>query len=176
MKVLKWFLILAILLAAGLVGGGYLLSSKFAVMRSVHIAAAPDKIYALVAEPRNWNQWAPWNRRDPAMQISYSGPPSGQGAQWTWKSASQGDGRMMFTAVVPGEYVAYELYLPDFGTTSGGDFFIKPDGKFTRVTWSMSGDMGSNPIYHWFALLSDRMLGKDFDEGLNSLKELAEKP
>jgi hypothetical protein len=35
--------------------------------------------------------------------------------------------------------------------------------------------MGSNPLFHWFALMSDRMVGKDFDEGLAHLKALAEK-
>jgi hypothetical protein len=40
----------------------------------------------------------------------------------------------------------------------------------------MNGDMGTNPIYHWFALGADGMVGKDFEEGLAGLKALAEKP
>jgi len=40
----------------------------------------------------------------------------------------------------------------------------------------MNGDMGRNPVYHWFALAADGMVGKDFDEGLAGLKAAAEKP
>jgi len=39
----------------------------------------------------------------------------------------------------------------------------------------MNGDMGANPLYHWFALGADGMVGKDFAEGLAGLKEVAEK-
>jgi hypothetical protein len=40
----------------------------------------------------------------------------------------------------------------------------------------MNGDMGRNPLHHWFALGADRMVGKDFAEGLAGLKAVAEKP
>jgi hypothetical protein len=34
--------------------------------------------------------------------------------------------------------------------------------------------MGSNPMFRWIALFADRMVGKDFDEGLAQLKQVAE--
>jgi hypothetical protein len=109
------------------------------------------------------------------MQITYSGPPSGAGAGWAWKSKSEGDGRMTFTAAEPGKRVAYELFFPDFGTTSTGDLMLSPDGNGTRVTWTMNGNMGSNPLMRWIALFGDRMVGGDFEAGLANLKGLAEK-
>lgn len=176
MKLLKWLLFVVLALAAVLVVGGLLLSPAFKVTRSTLVAAPADKVYALVAEPRRWNEWAAWNKRDPAMQITYSGPASGVGATWAWQSKSQGDGKMSFTAATPGQRVAYDLYFPDFGTTSTGDLVFMPDGNGTRVTWTMNGDMGNNPLYRWMTLFTDKMVGKDFDEGLASLKALAEKP
>jgi len=108
--------------------------------------------------------------------MDYSGPPSGEGAGWSWKSASEGDGRMTFTAAEPDRRVAYELFFPDFGTTSTGELTLAPEGDGTRVTWSMNGDMGHNPLMRWFALGADGLVGKDFAEGLAGLKALAEKP
>lgn len=176
MKALKWIAGLAAALVAVLLLGGLALSPKFTVTRSVQVQAPAEKVYALVAEPRRWKEWSAWNRRDPAMQITYSGPPSGAGAAWEWKSASQGDGRMTFTAAEPSQRVAYDLYFPDFGTTSQGDFrFTAADGG-TRVAWTMNGDMGRNPLFRWMALFADGMVGKDFDEGLAQLKVQAEKP
>jgi uncharacterized protein YndB with AHSA1/START domain len=173
---LKWLLIIVIALAALLFAGGYALSPEFKAVRSTSINAPADKVYPLIADPREWKRWSVWNRRDPAMAITYSGPPSGAGAAWEWKSKSEGDGKMTFTAAEPGKRVAYDLYFPDFGTTSGGDLLLTPEGSATKVTWTMNGNMGKNPLFHWFALFGDKMVGKDFEAGLANLKALAEKP
>lgn len=176
LKIVKRVLIVLVALVALLVIGGYLVSPRFTVTRSVGVAASADKVYALVAEPRRWKEWTVWNRRDPAMAITYSGPPSGTGAGWAWKSKSEGDGRMTFTAAEPPRRVAYELFFPDFGTTSAGEITLAPEGSGTRVTWTMNGDLGSNPLSRWFALFIDSLVGKDFDAGLANLKTIAEKP
>jgi uncharacterized protein YndB with AHSA1/START domain len=176
LKIVKWLLIVVVALFALLYVGGWLLSPKFTVTRSVHVNAPPAKVYAFVVDPREWKKWTVWNRRDPAMQITYSGPPSGAGAGWAWQSASEGDGRMTFTAAEPERRLAYDLFFPDFGTTSQGDLRFAPEGSATRVSWTMNGDMGRNPLFRWFALFADRMVGKDFDAGLVNLKTLAESP
>ena len=68
------------------------------------------------------------------------------------------------------------------GKAIGGDLaaireiFDRVDGKATRVTWTMNGDMGGNPVYRWMGLFMDKMVGPDFDAGLANLKALAEKP
>ena len=176
MKLVKWLLAVILVLAAVLVLGGYLVSPRFTVSRSTSIAAPPDKVFALVADTRRWKEWTVWNRRDPQMQIEYSGPASGPGAVWSWKSRSEGDGRMTLTAADAPGRVAYELFFPDFGTTSTGDLTFVADGAGTRVTWTIDGDMGTNPLMRWFALGADRLVGPDFAEGLAGLKALAEKP
>jgi uncharacterized protein YndB with AHSA1/START domain len=175
MKILKWLLIVVLALLGVLVVGGYLISPRFTVTRTVVVQAPPDKVYPLVASPRQWKQWAVWNQRDPAMQIEYAGPESGAGAKWTWHSKSEGDGTMTFTAAEPPKRVAYELYFPDFGTTSAGDLAFAPEGGGTKVTWTMNGDMGQNPVFRWMALAMDGMVGKDFETGLANLKTVAEK-
>jgi uncharacterized protein YndB with AHSA1/START domain len=176
MKIVKALLAFVFVLAAALVLGGYLLSPKFSVARSASIAAAPEKVFAIVADARRWKEWTVWNRRDPQMAMEYSGPSSGNGAVWSWKSKSEGDGRMTFTAAEAPNRLAYELYFPDFGTTSTGDLTLVPEGGGTRITWRINGDMGGNPLMRWFALGADAMVGKDFAEGLAGLKALAERP
>lgn len=176
LKLLKWLVIVMIGLIALLFVGGYALSPQFKAVRSTTINAPPDKVYGLIADPREWKRWSVWNQRDPAMAITYSGAPSGTGAVWEWKSQSQGDGKMTFTAAEPGKRLAFELYFPDFGTTSDGDLLLMPDGGGTRVTWTMNGNMGSNPLFRWMALFGDQLTGPDFEAGLANLKALAEKP
>jgi uncharacterized protein YndB with AHSA1/START domain len=157
-----------------LTAGSLLLPGGFHVERRLLINAPPERVFAQVAEPRRWKDWSVWNRRDPAMQITYEGPPSGAGAVWAWRSASEGDGRMSFTAAEPGRRLAYDLYFPDFGTTSKGEIRLAAAGDGTEVTWVMDGNMGSNPMFRWIALFADRMVGRDFEDGLANLKALVE--
>ncbi len=171
----KWTAAIVVLLATGLVGGGMMLSPAFSVKRSLLVNASPERVYSFVADPRGWKQWSVWNQRDPAMAIGYSGPASGAGAAWSWQSKSEGNGKMTLTSVEPGRRVAFDLKIADFATTSHGELRFTPEGAGTRVTWTMDGDIGDNPIYHWFALFADRMLGPDFEGGLTNLKAVAEK-
>jgi Polyketide cyclase / dehydrase and lipid transport len=175
MKLLKGLAVVVVLLAALLLVGGALLSPKFTVTRSELIQASADQIYALIADPRSWKEWSAWNRRDPAMAIEYSGPASGVGAKWSWKSQTQGDGSMTFTAAEPARRVAFDLHFADFDSTSRGELRLAPEGTAIRVTWTMHGDLGSNWLLRWMTLLMDRMVGADFSEGLANLKTLAER-
>jgi uncharacterized protein YndB with AHSA1/START domain len=174
-KFIKWLLIALVAAAALLFAGGFALSGDFRAVRSTRIDAPADKVYALIVDPREWKRWSVWNRRDPAMAITYRGPPSGAGAVWEWTSKTEGDGRMTFIAAEPARRLAFELYFPDFGTTSTGVLDLAPQGNSTQVTWTMNGNMGGNPLYRWMALFMDKMVGPDFEAGLANLKALAEK-
>jgi uncharacterized protein YndB with AHSA1/START domain len=162
--------IVALLLLIGL-----LLPSGFKVQRSILIAAPAAKIYPLIADPRQWKNWGVWNRRDPAMAMTYAGADSGAGAKWSWQSKTEGNGEMEFMAAVPDERIDYVLTFPEFGMSSRGQLRLEPEGAATRVTWTNEGDMGANPINRYFALMMDRMVGPDFEAGLANLKGLAEK-
>lgn len=175
MRFLKVLIGVVLLLAVVLYGGALMLPAGFTVVREVQVAAPPEKAYALVDDPRQWKRWTVWNRRDPAMKITYEGPPSGTGAVWAWKSLSEGDGRMTFTAAEPPRRLAYDLYFPDFDATSKGDLVFEPVGGGTRVRWTMHGNMGSSLPLRWVALFADRMVGPDFEAGLANLKAEAEK-
>jgi uncharacterized protein YndB with AHSA1/START domain len=161
--------------AALLVVVGFLLPGTYRIERSVVIAAPPERIYALVATPRRWQEWSVWNRRDPAMAMTFFGPESGAGAGWTWDSKTEGKGRMTFVTADPAKGFTYELFFPDVESTSTGDIRFEPQGDATRVTWSNAGSFGRNPLLHYMALCMDRLVGPDFEAGLANLKLLAEK-
>jgi hypothetical protein len=60
-RLIKVVLGIAGVLALVLLGGGLMLSPKFTVTRSADIAVPPEKVYALVASPREWSRWAVWH-------------------------------------------------------------------------------------------------------------------
>jgi uncharacterized protein YndB with AHSA1/START domain len=176
MKFVQWTLAVIGAIVLTIVVAGFFLPSRFAVQRSIEINAAPRKVYDLIVEPRKWTQWSVWTRRDPNMQIIYSGPPFGMGAKWAWVSKSEGTGSMEFTRVEPDRAVEYALVFADFNMRSSGALRLEPAGSGTRVTWTNTGDVGSNPLKHYLAMMMDRMVGPDFEAGLANLKALAEKP
>jgi uncharacterized protein YndB with AHSA1/START domain len=174
MKFLVRTIVVLIALVVLLLAVGLALPSRFRVERSVEIAAPAARVYPLIAAPAAWKQWSVWNQRDPAMKIEYAGPASGAGATWRWQSASEGNGEMALTEVVPDQRIAYRLSFPDMGMQSTGALTLAPSGTGTKVTWTNEGDMGGNPVNRWFGLFMDRLVGPDFEAGLANLKRRAE--
>ena len=176
MKFVQWTLAVIGAIALLAVGAGFFIPSTFLVQRSIDINATPKKVYDLVVEPKRWKDWSVWTKRDPDMRITYSGPPFGMGARWSWVSKSEGTGSMEFTRVEPDRVIEYALTFVDFNMKSTGALRLEPAGNATRVTWSNTGDTGGNPLKHYLAAMMDRMVGPDFEAGLANLKALAEKP
>jgi len=176
MKFIQWTLAALGALVLLVLLGGFFIPSAFSVQRSTVINAPPKKIFDYVVEPRKWAQWSVWSQRDPDMRITYSGPPFGMGAKWSWVSKSEGTGTMEFTRIEPDRVVEFSLYFPDYGMRSSGSLRLEPEGNATKITWTNSGDVGGNPLKHYLTLMMDRMVGPDFEAGLANLKALAEKP
>jgi len=175
---MRWLLRIAggLVLIVGLVAiAGFFIPSTYRVERSLLIAAPPQRVYTLVAPPRRWPEWAIWNRRDPAMTVGFFGPEMGAGAGWSWVSRTEGKGRMTFVTADPEKGFTYELYFPDYGSTSTGEIRFERQAGGTRVTWTNEGNVGRNPLMHYMALVMDHMVGPDFEAGLANLKMLAER-
>lgn len=174
MRIVLRILVALVIVAIVLVAAGFLMPATVAIQRSTEIKATPDKIYALIVDPKEWKKWGAWYQRDPQMQMEYSGAPSGVGAKWSWRSHSQGNGSMEITEAQPDRGMKYLLHFPDYNMHSRGQFTFTPKSESTEVTWRMDAEMGNNPINRWFGTMLDKMVGPDFETGLANLKKLAE--
>lgn len=169
LRILKYLLgIVVVLLAVG-----FLLPSDYSAQRSVTINAPVDKVFPLVANHKEWKRWSVWNQRDPNMEMNYSGPEMAAGSKWSWKSKSEGNGAMEFSAVERNKRVGYILTMEDMKPATG-DLTFTPDARGTKVSWDINGNAGMNPVFRWFGLFMDKMVGPDFEAGLKNLKKLAE--
>jgi Polyketide cyclase / dehydrase and lipid transport len=152
------------------------LPRNLSVTRDVTINAVPQIIYPLIATPKNWPDWGIWSKRDTSMVTTFSGKDSGVGAKWSWKSASEGDGEMVFIREQSLQSLTYELRFPDFSSVILGTLTLsKINDTSTKVTWDSNIDLGNNPIARYFGLMMDKMLGDDFNASLDGLKTMAEK-
>ena len=150
--------------------------SDFRFEHSIGIDAPPEKIFPLINDFHQWPRWSPWENVDPAMQRTYSGAPSGVGARYEWKGNSKaGEGAMDITSSTPAREVVVSLhFIKPFEARNMVSFTIAPSGDATNVTWAMYGKSPFMVKVMKVFVNMDKMLGKDFDRGLASMKAAAE--
>jgi uncharacterized protein YndB with AHSA1/START domain len=147
------------------------------VERSLDIDAPAAIVFTSVGDLKNYAEWSPWEKRDPAMKKTFSTATAGVGASYAWEGNKEvGKGKMSITESRPPERLVQKLeFIEPFPATSDVAFDLKPAGNGgTRVTWSMDGK--SNFMGKAFSLVMsmDQAVGKDFEEGLANLKRVSE--
>ncbi len=149
---------------------------EFRVQRTARIDAPPDKIYASLDDFHRWPAWSPWEKLDPDMRRTLRGPTRGEGAVYEWEGNSEvGKGRMeIMEASAPGRVTIKLDFLEPFEAHNTAQFTLKPSGKSTDVTWSMYGPSPFVSKVMGMIFNMDRMIGKDFEQGLANLKAVAE--
>jgi uncharacterized protein YndB with AHSA1/START domain len=157
-----------------LIGIGFLMPSTYIVERNIRINAPAEDIFRYVKNLRQWQRWGVWFKRDPAMQISYSGPESAVGMQSSWISESQGSGRMEVIGIEENHRIIYSLYFIDMDMGSTGELVFSPVEDQTQVTWHDYGDVGANPLYRYYGFFMDSIIGDDLQIGLDNLKVISE--
>lgn len=171
---------IVLLVVAGLVALVLLLASmkpdRFKVERSATINAPPETLFPLVNNFHNWAQWSPWEKLDPTMKRSYSGPDHGVGAKYGWEGTKAGTGRMDIFSSVPTSAIDINLnFEKPFKAHSIAMFRFIPSGNATRVVWTMEGpNIFIGKVMSVFMSM-DEMNGKNFDIGLAAMKEIAER-
>jgi uncharacterized protein YndB with AHSA1/START domain len=153
-------------------------ADTYTVERSVEVAAPPERIYAEIADFRNWPHWSPWEDIDPALERTYSGPASGVGAGYAWSgNRKAGQGHMeILEATVPSRVRIDLVFEKPFKARNDTAFTITPSAEGAVVTWTMTGrrTLATRAIGIFKSM--DSFLGPDFERGLARLKATSERP
>lgn len=153
----------------------------FRVTRSTTVSAPAAVVFAQVNDLQKWEAWNPWQKKDPAMKLTFSGPPAGPGASYSWAGNNEvGEGRLTITESRPGELVRLKLeFMKPFAATNTAEFTFKPEGERTNVTWAMQGNNNFFAKALHLVMNMDKMVGGEFEKGLVDMKaavEAAPKP
>lgn len=149
---------------------------SFRVARSASIEAPPETVFALINDFHSWGAWSPYEKLDPEMTRRIGDPSGGEGATYEWDgNGNVGAGRMQITESTPASAVALTLDMSrPFECHNLVRFTLEPEGESTRVTWAMEGSNHYvGKIIQVFCSM-DAMVGSQFEEGLASLKKVAE--
>jgi hypothetical protein len=166
--------------ALGLGVGGLALAAMgqpdvIRVERSRTMKAAPEDILPHVSDLKAFVGWSPWSGRDPQQVVTFSDPPGGVGAWYTWRgNADVGAGKMTVTAVEP-DRVEHRLEFEE-PMTAKAQVTLRAvsEGEESRVTWGFEqpADFGTKVAGLFMSF--DTLLGQDFEQGLNNLATVAE--
>lgn len=148
--------------------------STFTQTRSTVIKSDPANVHALLDNFHRWEGWSPWEKRDPDLKRTYSGPESGVGAKYAWQGNRQvGSGRMEITGSTPSRVDIDLQFLKPFKASNKTIFELAPDAAGTKLSWTMTGER--NLLFTLLGkLFFDKEILKDFDNGLAAIKKLAE--
>ncbi|MEM7361894.1 MAG: SRPBCC family protein [Bacteroidota bacterium] len=170
MKILKTIFSILVILIVVVVVVGLFLPTSYTVERSVVIDATPQEIHNYVGDLNNWDSWEPWREADPSIVITKGEKTKGVGASQSWVGDT-GDGALTFTKDSVNEGVEYDLVFDGGSYESQSAITYDPlENGDTKVTWTMSGDVGMPIVGGYFALMMDSMVGDTFDKGLSNLK------
>jgi hypothetical protein len=149
---------------------------NFRVTRSATFAAPPDLIFPEVNNLHNWEAWSPWARLDPQGKQTYSGPPEGVGASFSWSGNMRvGAGTMTITESKPNEFVKLRLdFVKPMAATNTAEFTFKPENGQTVVTWTMYGPCNFVRKAMGLFIDCDKMIGAFFEKGLADMKKISE--
>ncbi len=174
-----WKLVIVVVLiaVAGVLLFGMTRPNDFSIQRSVSIKAEPAKIYPLLIDFRQWPAWSPWEKLDPTMTRTLGGAASGPGATYAWSGSGKvGAGRMEILEAAAPSKVSIKLdFIKPFEGHNVTDFTLVPTGDRTEVTWLMRGRAPFVSKLMGLFVDMDKMIGKDFEAGLASLKAASEK-
>jgi hypothetical protein len=149
--------------------------ATFHVERSISVAAPPENVRALIDDFHAWRGWSPWEKLDPNLQRRYDGPPSGAGAKYAWRGNQQvGEGRMTIEQSGPSRVVIKLEFLKPFEATNTATFTFVSAEHGTKTTWAMDGRNNFMSKAFHLVVDMDKMIGADFERGLQSIKAGAE--
>lgn len=148
----------------------------YRVQRSASVAAPASAVFAQVNDLHMWRAWSPFDKLDPDMRKTYSGPPAGTGAAYRWSGNDKaGEGTATIVDSRPGELVRIRLdFVKPFAGTAFAEFTFKPEGGRTVVTWALMGQNGFLAKAVCLFVDMDKTVGRDFEQGLAALKTVAE--
>ncbi len=176
--------IAALVIAVAIVGLLIYASTRpdtFRVHRTARVNAPPEAIHPLINDYRNWTLWSPYEHRDPALKRTFSGAASGRGAIYAWQgNKNVGSGRMEIVDTSPNKIIIKLDFFAPFKANNIAEFTLEPKntatGAATDVTWAMHGPVPFIGKIMHLLIDCDKMVGKDFSAGLDSMKAAAERP
>jgi ribosome-associated toxin RatA of RatAB toxin-antitoxin module len=151
-----------------------IMPGKYEVEKSITINKSADVVYDKIANLNHYREWNPWAKMEPTAKVEITGTPKTLGHKYHWTGKKIGEGFLQIRSFKENETLDIHLeFLKPWKSLANDCWAFKQEGNGTKVTWTNDG-----PLPFGMARLMGPMitknLNKQFDEGLQNLKQLCE--
>tara|TARA_R110000787_G_scaffold86285_10_gene184097 strand:+ start:3070 stop:3594 length:525 start_codon:yes stop_codon:yes gene_type:complete len=150
---------------------------KYQVERTIVINKPLAEVFNYIKYIKNQDNWSPWKKKDPTMSQEFYGEDGTIGFIASWVGNKEvGEGEQEIKNIIDNSRLESQLrFLKPWKSESDAYINVKEiDTDSTEVIWGFSGNnkVPMNIMMLFFNM--EKTVGKDFQEGLESLKELLE--
>ena len=150
---------------------------SYDVSRKIIVAKPVPVVFEYLKYLKNQDNWSPWGKRDPNMKKEFEGDDGEIGAISKWEGNKDvGSGEQEIKRIVENEVIESELrFLKPWKSQSDAYLKVNEAGAGeTEITWGFSGNNKFPFSIMMLFMNMDKAVGKDFEEGLASLKDILE--
>lgn len=150
---------------------------NYDVNRNITINKPLPEVFQYLKSLKNQDNWSPWAEKDPNMNKTFTGVDGEVGCISAWVGNKDvGEGEQELTGIEENKEIKSQLrFLKPFKSTSDAYLRVENEGDGTNVIWGFSGENKFPMSIMMLFMSMDKMVGKDFDYGLNKLKGILEK-
>lgn len=178
MKILKkiLYVLLAIIVLWLLVAA--VVSGDVKYEKSISINATPDKVWSHTNSVRAIDEWSPWNDKDPNLKKEWSGSTGQVGEKMSWEGNSNvGKGSQTLTKIDPtAKRIDTEMkFLNPYESEGQAYVIVVPEGSGSKAIWGFTSQIPYPFSVMKIFMNMEEAVGKDYQIGLERLKNLSEK-
>ncbi len=177
MDILLTILIAIIVLIAIFLALALFIRKDYVIEREIRIQKSSREVYDYVRCLRNQDHFSKWVMLDPNMRKTFTGTDGSVGFIYLWDSDNKnaGKGEQEIKGLKQDELVDVEVrFEKPFKTVARAPFILESMGTGeTKVRWGMRGRY-QYPM-NFMNLFVDKLLGKDLETSLATLKNILEK-
>lgn len=177
MKILKMILLIILILIAIPLFIALFVKKEYSIEREIIINKPRQQVFDYIKHLKNQDNYSKWVMTDPGMKKDFKGVDGTVGFVYAWDSKNKhaGKGEQEIMSITEGERMDVEVRFekPFAGIAQTPFTTQEVAANQTKVKWGMSG-RSKYPL-NIMNLFMDKMLGKDLDSSLHTLKSILEK-
>jgi len=175
MKILKKaLLVLLIIIAIPLIIALFV-KREYTVKRDITINKPNSEVFDYIKHLKNQDNYSKWVRTDPKMKKDFRGTDGTVGFIYAWNGNDKaGEGEQEITNITEGQRLDVVVrFKRPMESTAKAPFITRAlSANQTEVEWGLEGK-SPYPL-NFMNLFMDKMLGKDIETSLNTLKGILE--
>lgn len=179
MKLLKNIVLVLAVIIGFIMIAAIFIKKEYSTTRSVVINQPISTVFGYVKLLQHQNDYSKWAGMDPDMKKIYTGTDGTVGFISGWESEQDdvGAGEQEITAIEEGKRIDYELrFKKPFESTA--KTFMTTEAisqNQTKVSWGFQSEMPYPFNFMKLFFDMEKMIGDDFQTGLNNMKSILEK-